>query len=176
MFRNLKSALFTAVLCAFTGCSTVTDLVVTSIPDHHQGRARIVIDLRDQQATLYKGHARIAVSRVSTGREGHGTPAGTFNVCRKDEDHRSGIYGDYVDDFGRVIVANVDSRIRRAPRHTHFRGASMPFFIEFSPGYGLHAGYLPGFPASHGCVRMPFWKARQFFNAVRIGTTVVVRT
>jgi lipoprotein-anchoring transpeptidase ErfK/SrfK len=51
----------------------------------------------------------------------------------------------------------------------------MPFFVEFSPGYGLHQGYLPGVPASHGCIRMPYWKARQFYDAARIGTTVTVR-
>ena len=51
----------------------------------------------------------------------------------------------------------------------------MPYFLEFSPGYGLHQGYLPGEPASHGCIRMPYWKARQFYNAARIGTPVVVK-
>lgn len=51
----------------------------------------------------------------------------------------------------------------------------MPYFVEFTPSYGLHAGYLPGYPASHGCVRMPFWKARQFYNAAKLGTPVVIK-
>ena len=51
----------------------------------------------------------------------------------------------------------------------------MPFFLEFSPGYGLHAGHLPGYPASHGCVRLSYWKARQFFNEARVGTPVTVQ-
>jgi lipoprotein-anchoring transpeptidase ErfK/SrfK len=51
----------------------------------------------------------------------------------------------------------------------------MPYFLEFSPGYGLHQGYLPGVPASHGCIRMPYWKARQFYKAANIGTPVVVK-
>lgn len=174
MFRSLKTAFLAAAVCVFSGCSTVSDLVVSNIPDNHHGRAKIVINLREQRAILYKGRAEVAQSRVSTGREGHMTPAGTFHVCRKDADHRSGLYGDYVDRSGRVVLGNVDCRTCSAPPHTHFQGASMPFFLEFSPGYGLHAGYLPGFPASHGCVRMPYWKARQFFNAARIGTTVVV--
>jgi len=45
----------------------------------------------------------------------------------------------------------------------------MPYFVEFSPGYGLHQGYLPGVPASHGCIRMPYWKARQFITLLTSG-------
>ena len=50
----------------------------------------------------------------------------------------------------------------------------MPYFLEFSPGYGLDQGYLPGVPASHGCIRMPYWKVRQFYNAVHLGTLVLI--
>jgi lipoprotein-anchoring transpeptidase ErfK/SrfK len=112
---------------------------------------------------------------VSTGREGYDTPVGKFRVIRKDQDHRSSLYGDYVDDSGRVVKANVDVRKQARPPGAHYLGASMPFFLEFSPGYGLHAGHLPGYPASHGCVRLSYWKARQFFNEAQIGTSVVVR-
>jgi lipoprotein-anchoring transpeptidase ErfK/SrfK len=76
---------------------------------------------------------------------------------------------------GRIVKANVDSRRDSRPPHSHFVGTLMPYFLEFSPGYGLHQGYLPGVPASHGCIRMPYWKARQFYNAARIGTLVVVK-
>ena len=96
-------------------------------------------------------------------------------MIRKDEDHRSSVYGDYVDDWGRIVKANVDSRRDRKPRHSHFIGAPMPYYLEFSPGYGLHQGYLPGEPASHGCIRMPYWKARQFYMAAHVGTLVVVK-
>ena len=61
------------------------------------------------------------------------------------------------------------------PEHTKFVGASMPYYMEFRPAYGLHAGYLPGVPASHGCIRMPYWKARQFYQTVRLGTPVTVK-
>jgi lipoprotein-anchoring transpeptidase ErfK/SrfK len=96
-------------------------------------------------------------------------------VIRKDQDHRSSVYGDYVNDSGRVVKANVDVRKSRRPPGSHYLGASMPYFLEFKPGYGLHAGHLPGYPASHGCVRLPYWKARQFFNESKIGTPVIVR-
>ena len=96
-------------------------------------------------------------------------------MIRKDIDHRSSLYGSYVNDSGRIVKANVDSRKDSKPPHSHFEGAPMPFFVEFSPGYGLHQGYLPGVPASHGCIRMPYWKARQFYEAAHVGTTVTVK-
>jgi lipoprotein-anchoring transpeptidase ErfK/SrfK len=163
---------------ALSGCGTyhtVSDLVTSHVPERHSGRASIVVDLGEQQAYLYRGKHRTAASRISSGREGHRTPLGRFRVIRKDVDHRSSLYGNYVDDSGRVVKANVDSRKGSKPAHSHFVGAPMPFFVEFSPGYGLHQGYLPGVPASHGCIRMPYWKVRQFYEAAGIGTTVVVR-
>jgi len=167
--------LLAAVLSSCGTYHTVTDLVTSHVPDRHSGRASIVVDLGQQQAYLFRGKYRTAASRISSGREGHRTPVGRFQVIRKDLDHRSSLYGNYVDDSGRVAKANVDSRKDSKPPHSHFVGASMPFFVEFSPGYGLHQGYLPGVAASHGCIRMPYWKARQFYEAAHIGTSVTVR-
>jgi lipoprotein-anchoring transpeptidase ErfK/SrfK len=164
-----------ATLTALSGCSTVTDLLTSNLPERYSGRPSIVVNLREQEAYLYRGKNRSASSRISSGREGHRTPIGRFQVIRKDEDHRSSLYGDYVDASGQVVKANVDSRRDRKPPHSYFVGAPMPYFLEFSPGYGLHQGYLPGVPASHGCIRMPYWKARQFYHAARIGTPVVVK-
>lgn len=158
-----------------SGCSTLTEMVEANLPQRQSGRASIVVSLRAQQASLYRGNTLVAISRISSGREGHRTPIGRFRVLRKDIDHRSSIYGDYVDDSGRIVRANVDIRRDRRPAGSHFLGAPMPFFLEFSPGYGLHQGYLPGEPASHGCIRMPYWKARQFFSVAQVGTPVVVR-
>jgi lipoprotein-anchoring transpeptidase ErfK/SrfK len=169
------SALCAAVMI-LSGCSTMTDMVTSNLPESHSGRPSIVVSLRAQEAYLYRGGNRIASSRISSGREGYRTPVGRFQVIRKDEDHRSSLYGDYVDDSGRVVKANVDKRRAFKPPHSHFVGTPMPYFLEFSPGYGLHQGYLPGVPASHGCIRMPYWKARQFYNAARVGTPVVVKS
>ena len=164
-----------ATLVALSSCSTVNDLVTSHLPESHSGRPSIAVSLREQEAYLYRGGYRTASSRISSGREGYRTPIGRFQVIRKDEDHRSSLYGDYVDDSGRIVKANVDSRRDSRPPHSHFVGAPMPYFLEFSPGYGLHQGYLPGVAASHGCIRMPYWKARQFYNAAHIGTPVVVK-
>jgi hypothetical protein len=165
-----------ATLVALSSCSTVNDLVTSNLPERHSGRPSITVSLREQEAYLYRGGYRTASSRISSGREGYRTPIGRFQVIRKDEDHRSSLYGDYIDDSGRIVKANVDSRRDSRPPHSHFVGAPMPYFLEFSPGYGLHQGYLPGVPASHGCIRMPYWKARQFYNAAHIGTPVVVKS
>ena len=175
MNRAVAPLLGLLVLFGFGACSTVSDLIVTHIPERHSGRPRVVVELSEQHAYLFRGQHRTASSRISSGREGHRTPVGRFSVIRKDADHRSSLYGDYVDANGRVVRPNVDVRRHARPRGTRFLGAPMPYFVEFSPSYGLHAGYLPGVPASHGCIRMPYWKARQFYNAVQLGTPVVVR-
>ena len=168
-------ALLAAALSSCGTYHTVSDLVTSHVPERHTGRASIVVDLREQQAYLYRGKNRTAASRISSGREGHRTPVGRFQVIRKDPDHRSSLYGNYVDNSGRVVKANVDSRKDSKPAHSHFVGASMPFFVEFSPGYGLHQGYLPGVPASHGCIRLPSDAARELFAEIPVGTLVSVK-
>ena len=175
MNRLLQFCALCGIIATMSGCSTVTDLITSNLPESHPGRASIVVSLGAQEAYLYRGGYRTASSRISSGREGYRTPVGRFQVIRKDEDHRSSVYGDYVDDSGRVVKANVDSRRDPKPPHSHFAGAPMPYFIEFSPGYGLHQGYLPGVPASHGCIRMPYWKARQFYNVAHLGTVVLIK-
>lgn len=173
--RLAQLVLLGAALLTLNACSTVTEMVEANIPVRETGRPSIVISLRAQEAYLYRGKALVASSRISSGREGHRTPTGRFRVIRKDIDHTSSLYGEYVSDAGQVVVANVDTRRRRKPKGAHYEGAPMPFFLEFSPGYGLHQGYLPGEPASHGCIRMPFWKARQFYNTAHVGTPVLVK-
>jgi hypothetical protein len=175
MNRLSQFCALAAPLVALSGCGTVSDLVTSNLPERHSGRPSIVVSLRAQEAYLYRGKNRTASSRISSGREGYRTPTGRFQVIRKDEDHRSSVYGDYVDASERIVKANVDSRRDRKPPHSHFVGAPMPYFLEFSPGYGLHQGYLPGEPASHGCIRMPYWKARQYYQVARIGTPVVIK-
>jgi lipoprotein-anchoring transpeptidase ErfK/SrfK len=175
MNRLSQFCALAAALAALSGCSTVSEMVTSNLPERHSGRPSIVVSLREQEAYLYRGKNRTASSRISSGREGYRTPVGRFQVIRKDENHRSSIYGDYVDASGKVVKANVDIRRDRKPPQSHFLGAPMPYFLEFSPGYGLHQGYLPGEPASHGCIRMPYWKARQYYQAVGIGTLVVIK-
>lgn len=170
-----RAILLLFAVCCFSGCETVSDLVTTNLPHTQNGKTSILISLHEQRAFLRKGKGVISEAAISAGREGHATPVGHFHVIRKDRDHRSSLYGDYVDANGRIVKANVDVRKDPRPAGSHYQGALMPFFVEFSPGFGLHEGNRPGYPASHGCVRLSYWKARQFFNESKIGTPVIVR-
>jgi lipoprotein-anchoring transpeptidase ErfK/SrfK len=138
------------------------------------GTPMITIDLSNQKALLYKGDTLVGVSRVSTGKSGFRTPTGSYRISQKNPNHRSNLYGDYVDSAGRVVKANVDIRKDSRPAGTHFRGAPMSYFMRFNGGIGMHAGYLPGYPASHGCVRMPRQMASLFYQNVGTGTRVKV--
>jgi hypothetical protein len=143
--------------------------------DGVSGKPSIKIRLGEQRAYFYKGTQLVGVSQLSTGREGTGTPSGSYKIMEKDPDHISNLYGDYVDAAGNVIVANVGVNKDPKPPGTRFKGAPMPYFMRLtSGGVGLHAGYLPGYPASHGCIRMPEFMAESFFRSVSIGTPVTV--
>ena len=139
------------------------------------GKPRIVIDLEQQRAYFYKGGKIVGISVVSTGREGYDTPSGEFQIIQKDLTHVSSIYGNYVDRNGQVVMENVDVTKDRRPRGTVFRGAPMPYFLRIHGGIGMHAGYLPGYPASHGCIRLPKEMAVHFFQNAAIGTPVAIR-
>ena len=107
----------------------------------------IVVSIADQRLYAYHGQQLVAWSNVSSGRAGHETPTGTFEVSQKDVDHHSSLYDD----------------------------ASMPFFMRLTDGgVGMHAGFLPGYPASHGCVRLPFGMARELYQRVEAGTPVEI--
>ena len=140
------------------------------------GKPRIVIDLDEQRAYFYRGDKTVGVSIVSTGREGYDTPSGEFRVMEKDPTHVSSIYGDYVDRSGRAVMENVDVTRDKHPPGTIFRGAPMPYFLRITGAIGMHAGYLPGYPASHGCIRLPKKMAIRFYQNAAIGTPVVIRS
>ena len=144
-------------------------------PDSAAGPSKIVISLREQRAYFYKGKTLVGESTISTGREGYETPPGKYRVIQKDEDHVSSLYGDFVGDDGRVVKANVSSLKDRPPPGTQFVGAPMPYFLRFTRGYGLHAGIVPRYPASHGCIRLPPAMAKRFFKAAKLGTPVIVK-
>ncbi len=143
--------------------------------DGVSGKPSVKIKLGEQRAYFYKGGQLVGVSQLSSGREGTSTPSGSYKIMEKDPDHISNLYGDYVDAAGNVVVANVGVNKDPKPPGTRFKGAPMPYFMRLtSGGVGLHAGYLPGYPASHGCIRMPEFMAESFFRAVSIGTPVTV--
>jgi lipoprotein-anchoring transpeptidase ErfK/SrfK len=137
--------------------------------------ASIVVSLGRQRVYVMAGPEVAIDSPVSSGKQAGMTPTGNFTVVQKDKDHRSTVYGNFVDSFGRVVRAGVSARIDSAPSGTHFEGAPMTYFMRITwEGVGLHVGILPGYPASHGCIRLPFEVAQATFFRVRVGTPVRV--
>jgi hypothetical protein len=133
----------------------------------------VQLDLTEQKAYLLYNDRAIMESQISSGRPGHLTPAGTFHITNRDLNHVSSIYGRIVDRRGRTVVADADVDMP-TPASTKFVNAPMRYFMQFASGIGMHAGYLPGYPASHGCVRMPEQNAIAFYRAVSVGTPVIV--
>jgi len=142
--------------------------------DGVQGSPSIRISLSEQRAYFYKGGELVGISSIATGREGYDTPAGTFKIIQKNKDHESNLYGDYVDADGNVLIKDVDVRKDKKPAGARFDGADMPYFMRIVGGVGMHEGFLPGYAASHGCIRMPGFMAEAFFNNVQLGTPVTV--
>ena len=142
--------------------------------DASAGKPTVKISLGEQRAYFYKSGQLVGISQLSTGREGLNTPSGRFSIVQKDLNHVSSKYGDYVDDADNVVKANVELGKDPKPPGTHFKGAPMPYFMRIVDGVGMHAGYLPGYPASHGCIRMPEFMAENFFKSISIGTPVTI--
>ncbi|MEG8055450.1 L,D-transpeptidase [Sphingomonas sp. 22L2VL55-3] len=111
------------------------------------GPVTVIVSLATQKAYAYRNGVPIGVSTVSTGSDGHATPTGVFTVLQKDADHVSNVYKD----------------------------AAMPFMQRLTwGGIAMHAGNLPGYPASHGCIRLPPAFAKVLFGITRLGITVVI--
>ena len=142
--------------------------------DGVSGSPSITVDIAAQKAYFYKGGQLVGETPICSGNAQNPTPVGSFSVIQKDRDHRSNLYGAFADEAGNIVVENVDVYRDKAPAGLHFVGAKMPYYLRFSGGSGLHSGYLPGFPDSHGCVRLPDEMARVYFENARNGTPVRV--
>jgi lipoprotein-anchoring transpeptidase ErfK/SrfK len=112
-----------------------------------QGPLVIVVSIERQKVTVYDTNGMFAESPVSTGMKGHSTPMGVFSVIQKHKFHHSNIYS----------------------------GAPMPYMQRITwSGVAMHAGVLPGYPASHGCIRMPMAFATKMWNWTKMGARVLV--
>jgi L,D-transpeptidase catalytic domain len=138
-----------------------------------RAQTSVEIDLQEQRAYLLQNGRPVLASPISSGRYGHLTKTGSFKVLQKERSHYSSMYGKIVDANGNTVVADADADMQ-VPRGGKFIPAPMHYFMRFNGGDGMHAGYLPGYAASHGCVRMPERYAIAFFNAVQVGTPVTV--
>jgi hypothetical protein len=112
-----------------------------------QGPMLLMVNILTQRAVLFRNGVPIAASTVSTGRPGHATPTGVFTILQKQVEHYSSLYN----------------------------SAPMPYMQRLTwQGVALHAGNLPGYPASHGCIRLPPAFARVLYGATKVGMTVVI--
>ena len=119
----------------------------TSAPEKISGPLHIVISIKAQRLTLYANGVPVAQSPVSTGVPGHPTPQGVFSIIQKNRFHRSNIYSD----------------------------APMPFMQRITwSGVAMHEGRLPGYAASHGCIRLPAAFAQRLWGITRIGARVII--
>jgi hypothetical protein len=133
----------------------------------------IEIDLTAQKAWVLQDGQRVYETPISSGRTGYETPTGDFSVLEKDPDHKSSLYGKIVDGSGRVLISDADGDMA-VPAGGRFERAPMKHFLRFEGAIGMHAGRLPGYPASHGCVRLPASKAALFYNVAEVGMPVRV--
>lgn len=137
--------------------------------------ASVLVSLSKQRAYVYAGNRLAIDTPISSGKKAGFTPTGNFTIIQKDPNHRSNIYGNFIDSRGRVVRGGVSARIDSAPSGTHFEGAPMFYFMRLtSEGVGMHIGILPGYPASHGCIRLPAEIAPQIYARVKLGTPVQV--
>lgn len=143
--------------------------------DGEQGASSIIIDLSEQRAYFYKDGTVVGESKCSSGKKEFETPAGEYKVTQRNKNHVSNLYGKILNAEGVVINSDADIKKHEVPADGSFVGAKMPFYLRFHNGYGLHAGRVPNYPASHGCVRLPRFMAEHFFNHSVIGTPVTVR-
>lgn len=142
--------------------------------DGVEGKPTMRIVISEQKIYFMKGGTTVGMSPISSGRESHATRPGKFSIIQKDLDHRSNLYGDYVDDTGFVVKKDVDVRKDTRPKGSKFQGANMRYFMRITGAIGMHEGYLPGYPASHGCIRLPTKMAAIFYEATPMGTPIEI--
>lgn len=147
------------------------EVLALATPDN----VRLEIGLDEQRGLLLVRGAIALDFPVATGKSSHPTPTGDFTVRAKEKDYRSNLYGKILDDDGSVLVTDADTRQDVVPEGAVFSGASMPFWMRLTDsGVGLHVGYVPGRPASHGCIRLRRQTAGTLFSLVKTGTPVVI--
>ena len=159
---KLLAASFGAVLMGFAtpawassdGATAVETAAATLTPNQFVWNdgdttdpVRIVVNIAEQRAYVYRGETLVAATTVSTGKDGKDTPSGTYSILEKQVAHRSTLYN----------------------------GAPMPFMERLTwDGVAIHAGRNPGYPDSHGCVRVPLAFAKKLYGVTTVGTEVTV--
>ena len=141
----------------------------------------VVVELDQQRAYLYHGDKLLAFTKLASGRPNYRTETGTYVIGQKNLNHRSTLYGNFVSvKTGSVMMSDVARGFDPTPVGGKFEGSLMKYFQRFCTpngrmtAMGFHTGVLPGYAASHGCVRLPDGMASWLFQNVPMGTPVII--
>ena len=148
-----------------------TDLLTKATAEN----STVEISLKEQRGLLLVDGGVAMDFPVATGKASHPTPKGAYKIIEKKEDHKSSLYGRIVSSEGQTVVSDADSRDHSVPQGGRFVGAPMPYWMRLTPtGVGMHVGYVPGRPASHGCIRLKRDVAVQLFDILDLQTPVAI--
>ena len=142
--------------------------------DGSSGSPHIVVNLDEQMAKFYRGQTLVGVAGISSGIEGRRTPAGNYKILEKVRDKYSTLYGHIEDAYGNIINDDATPQTP-VPPGGKYVPAPMPFWMRLTnDGVGMHQGFLPGYAASHGCIRVDKKVIQNFYNAAYVGMPVKV--
>ncbi len=144
-------------------------------------RSAALVDLDRQRVYIYSQGKLVAASRLASGRYNYRTTTGDYKIGQKNKDHASNLYGNFVDtESGEIVQKDVDMREDEPPEGAEYVGSPMRNFMRFHKldgtytAVGFHAGYVPGRPASHGCVRLPSRAASALYDLLPKGLPIKV--
>jgi lipoprotein-anchoring transpeptidase ErfK/SrfK len=148
-----------------------TDLLAKATAEN----SMVEISLKEQRGLLLVDGAIAMDFPVATGKASHPTPKGAYKIIEKKQDHKSSLYGRIVSGEGQTVVSDADTRAHSVPEGGRFVGAPMPYWMRLTTtGVGMHVGYVPGRPASHGCIRLKRDVAVQLFDILDLGSPVAI--
>ena len=138
---------------------------------------KVKLNLSTLRGTLYDGNNTVILDYpIAGGTSSNPTPRGNFSITEKIVDKESNLYGKILNSSGAVVKSNADSRKDKVPAGGRFDGADMPYWMRLtSTGIGMHQGYVPRHPASHGCIRHTWDGVKQVYAKVQVGTPVTIQ-
>ncbi len=173
-YKTVLKVLFAATSLALTSCQTLVtkqdDYDVPAYRPKNPNNVAIKVSLSKQMVYVMEGQRPLLVTATTIGTPTNPTPRGSFRVYNKIENKRSGSYGFGVSSNGTAYPAK-SSQVNGGDRYVGF---PMAYWVEFSPAYGFHSGYVWNIPRSHGCLRLHPNVAAKFFALAKPGTPIYI--
>ena len=163
-----KSTLLFCCLVSFflTGCAQLNRMYdQPAYKPHDPSKVVVKVSLDEEMVYVMEGKRPLLVTACCVGIPSRPTPQGNFEVTRKERNKRSGSYG-FCISKGQIVPVEAGHGSGR------YVGYPMPYWVEFTPGYGFHQGWVWPVPRSHGCIRLHANDAGKFFQLVRVGTPI----